>query len=233
MIALITGASRGIGRAIAKRLCKRYRIATFDIFPQEEPLKNEIFVKVDVASQSEVKEGVKRIIEEGETIDVLVNNAGITRDCLLLRMSDSDWDRVLDINLKGAFLCSREVLKVMIKQRQGKIINISSIVGLLGNIGQSNYAASKGGLISLTKSLAKEVASWNITVNAIAPGFIETEMTLKLKENLREEICSKIPLKRFGKPEDVAGLVQFLASDDASYITGEVITIDGGLSIAL
>lgn len=233
MVALITGGSRGIGRAIAKRLSERYRIATFDIIPPEEPLKDEIFIKVDITSKKEVKEGVENIIKVAGRIDVLVNNAGITRDCLILRMSEEDWDRVLDTNLKGAFLCSSEVGKVMIKQRQGRIINISSIIALMGNIGQSNYAASKGGLISLTKSLAKELALRNITVNAIAPGFIETEMTLKLKDGLRKEICEKIPLKRFGKPEDIAGLVNFLTSDDASYITGEVIVIDGGLSISL
>lgn len=232
-VALITGGSRGIGRAIAKRLCGRYKIATFDILSPEEPLKDEIFINVDITSSHEVKEGVERIIKEAGRIDVLVNNAGITKDVLLLRMSDEDWDRVLNINLKGAFLCSREVSKVMVKQRQGKIINISSIIGLMGNIGQSNYASSKGGLISLTKSLAKELALRNITVNAIAPGFIETKMTLKLKDEIRNEICERIPLKRFGKPEDIASLVEFLTQDDASYITGQVITIDGGLSIAL
>lgn len=233
MLALITGGARGIGRAIAKRLSKRYRIATFDIFPPEEPLKDEIFVKVDITSKDQIKEGIERIIKEEGTIDVLVNNAGITRDGLALRLSDDDWDRVLDINLKGAFLCSQQVSKVMIKQKEGKIINISSIIGIMGNIGQSNYAASKGGLIALTKSLSKELSSRNITVNAIAPGFIETEMTLKLKEELRKEISEKIPLKRFGKPEDIASLVEFLTQDDASYITGEVIVIDGGLSISL
>lgn len=233
MVALITGGSKGIGRAIAKRLSLNYRIATFDIFPPEEPLKDEIFVKVDITSPQEIKEGIEKIIKEAYRIDVLVNNAGITRDGLVLRMSDEDWDRVLDVNLKGAFLCSQQVSKIMIKQKEGRIINISSIVGIMGNIGQSNYAASKGGLIALTKSLAKELAARNITVNAIAPGFIETEMTLKLKDELRKEISEKIPLKRFGKPEDIAGLVQFLISDDASYITGEVIVIDGGLSISL
>lgn len=231
MVALITGGSKGIGRAIAERLSKRYRIATFDIFPPEKPLKDEIFVKVDITSKDQIKEGIEKILKEEGRIDVLVNNAGITRDGLALRMSDDDWDRVLDVNLKGAFLCSQQVSRVMIKQREGKIINISSIIGIMGNIGQSNYAASKGGLIALTKSLSKELASRNITVNAIAPGFIETEMTMGLNEELKKEILEKIPLKRFGKPEEVAGLVEFLT--DASYITGEVIVIDGGLSISL
>ncbi len=233
MLALITGGSRGIGRAIAKKLSERYRIATFDIEPPQELTKNEIFINVDITLSNDIKEGIEKIIKESGRIDVLVNNAGITRDGLSLRMTDSDWDRVLDINLKGAFLCSREVSKVMIKQKKGKIINISSIIGIMGNIGQSNYAASKGGLIALTKSLAKELAGRNITVNAIAPGFIETEMTLKLKDEMKNTIIEKIPLKRFGKPEDIAGLVQFLTSDYASYITGETIIIDGGLSIAL
>jgi 3-oxoacyl-[acyl-carrier protein] reductase len=185
--------------------------------------------RTDVSSPSEVEEMVRKVIQEWGRVDILVNNAGITRDSLLLRMKDQEWDLVLDVNLKGAFLCSREVLRPMIRQRWGRIINIASVVGAIGNVGQANYVSSKAGLMGLTKATAREVASRGVTVNAIAPGFIETDMTRNLSEEIRQAMLKQIPLGRFGNPEDVAGAVLFLASEASSYITGQVIHINGGL----
>lgn len=233
-IALVTGGSRGIGRAIAERLIKEgAKVWIADI--NEELLKeaaSEIGafpVKMDVTSEEEVKSGVKKILEEDGKIDFLVNNAGITRDGLLMRMKLSDWEAVLKVNLTGAFLVTREVIRGMIRQRSGAIVNIASVVGEMGNAGQANYSASKAGLIGFTKSVAKEVASRNVRVNAVAPGFVITPMTEKLPDRVKEEYFKAIPLGRFSTPEEIASVVAFLLSDDASYITGEVIKVNGGL----
>jgi len=185
----------------------------------------------DVSKHSEVKQAVDAALAQMGRVDILVNNAGITRDNLLLRMTEAEWDAVLSVNLKGAFNCTRAVVRAMVKQRYGRIINISSVIGLRGNAGQANYAASKAGLIGLTKASAQELASRQITVNAIAPGFIETQMTQKIPEESRKRLLELIPQKKLGQPEDVARLAVFLASDDASYITGEVIRVDGGMAM--
>ncbi|MCD6453685.1 MAG: 3-oxoacyl-[acyl-carrier-protein] reductase, partial [Candidatus Aminicenantes bacterium] len=234
--ALITGGSRGIGKAIAERLIKEgAKVWIADI--NEEMLKETASaigaypVKMDVTSEEEVISGVKTIIEKDEKIDFLVNNAGITKDGLLMRMKLSDWETVLKVNLTGAFLVTREVIKGMIRRREGAIVNIASVVGEMGNAGQANYSASKAGLIGFTKSVAKEVASRNIRVNAVAPGFVITPMTEKLPEKVKEEYFKAIPLGRFSTPEEIASVVAFLLSDEASYITGEVIKVNGGLYI--
>lgn len=241
--AIVTGGTRGIGKAIVYELAKEnYNIGLnflkcLDLAEKiKKDLEDNFKVKIillqgDVSIESDVKKIVKSFTDEFGKIDLLVNNAGITKDNLILRMSLEDFAKVLNTNLVSAFLMTREVLPFMIKEKKGVIINISSVVGIFGNKGQGNYSASKGGLISFTKSIAKEVASRNIRVNAIAPGFIETDMTGSLSEETREKILGMIPLKRFGKPEDVAKLVTFLASDDSSYITGQVFIIDGGLSL--
>jgi 3-oxoacyl-[acyl-carrier protein] reductase len=184
---------------------------------------------MNVTDGKQVSEVCDKIVADFGRVDILVNNAGVTRDQLLMRMSEEDWDLVLGINLKGAFLCTKAMVRTMMKQRSGRIINIASIIGLTGNAGQSNYAASKAGVIGLTKSTARELASRNITVNAIAPGFIETQMTAVLSEEVRKSMMSRIPLGRLGRPEDVADAVLFLASDRAGYITGQVLTVDGGM----
>jgi 3-oxoacyl-[acyl-carrier protein] reductase len=237
--ALITGSARGIGKAIGERLAASgARVVVSDVLiEQAENTAREfgdkgyeaIAVKADVTSAEDVNRLLESTIARFQTIDILVNNAGITRDALLIRMSEEDWDRVLDINLKGAFLMTKGAAKIMMKQRSGRIINISSDIGRMGNAGQANYAASKAGLIGLTKTAAKELAGRNITVNAIAPGFIATDMTEKLSDAAREAILNNIPLQRVGTPQDIAAVVAFLASDDASYITGQVISVDGGL----
>ncbi len=238
-VALVTGGGRGIGRAIVLALAKEGAdIVTCDInlenlkevASEVEKLGRKILIqKVDVSKISEVNELVKKALDKFVKIDILVNNAGITRDNLILRMSEEEWDQVLDINLKGTFNCLKAIARPMMKARSGRIINIASVVGMMGNPGQANYAASKAGIIGLTKSAAKELASRGINVNAIAPGFIKTIMTETLSDEVKEKLINRIPLKRLGEVADVADLVVFLASGDASYITGEVIKIDGGM----
>ena len=238
-VALITGGARGIGFAIAQRLSSDgYRIVVADILEDAaresaEKLSAEghdcVAVAGDVSKPADVDSMFKSVEEKFGAVDILVNNAGITRDNFLMRIGEEDWDLVMNVNLKGSYLCSKAASRGMMKKRWGRIINISSVVGVMGNAGQSNYAASKAGLIGFAKSLAKELAGRNITVNAIAPGFIETEMTEKLPDAAREGFLSVIPLKRAGTPDDVAGIVSFLASDSAAYITGQVIHCDGGM----
>ena len=238
-VAFVTGASRGIGRAIALTLCR----GGFDIVVASPEIeKNEevaeeiracsgeaITINLDVTSANSIKEAVAKTLADKTRIDVLVNNAGITRDGLAMRMKQADWDLVLKINLTGAFLCSQAVLPMMMRNRWGRIINIASVVGQAGSAGQANYAASKAGLIGVTKTLAQEMASRNITVNAVAPGYIDTDMTKVLPEEVRAKILASVPLGRMGKPEDIAAAVKFLASEDAGYITGQVIAVNGGM----
>lgn len=239
-VALITGATRGIGKEIAYKLAKEgydislnYRKETEEL----ESLKKEIesngvkchLVQGDVSSFEDCERIAKETIEELGSIDVLVNNAGITKDGLLMRMKKEDFTDVIDINLVGTFNMTRNVVPIMVKQKSGRIINISSVVGIVGNAGQTNYSASKAGIIGFTKSLAKEVASRNILVNAVAPGFIATDMTSVLSEKVQEGINEQIPLKKMGTAEDVAKAVKFLASEDSSYITGQVLNVDGGM----
>ena len=238
--ALITGAIRGIGKQIAITLAKQgYNIA-LNYRKENEELENTkkeieeigvqvLAVKGDVANFEECENFVKQVIERFGQIDVLVNNAGITKDMLLMRMKKEDFEQVIDTNLVGTFNVTKNVVPYMMKARSGRIINISSVVGISGNAGQTNYSASKAGIIGFTKSLAKEIASRNIFVNAVAPGFIETNMTDVLKDDVKQEIAKNIPLKRMGTAQDVANVVKFLASDDSSYITGQVINVDGGM----
>ena len=240
-VALITGSARGIGKAIALELANHgANIVINDILPKSEidktleevkQIGNKVLgIRADITSFDEVKNMMKEIINQFGKIDILVNNAGITRDSLLIRMKEEDWDAVIRINLKGTFNCSKAVAKYMMKQKSNdKIVNIASVIGLVGNIGQANYSASKAGIIGLTKSIAKEFALRNINVNAIAPGFIETDMTKKLPEKIREDLQQQIPLKRLGTVQDVAKVVYFLVSDAANYITGQVINVDGGM----
>ena len=239
-VALITGATRGIGKEIALELAQNgFDIAVNYRSMQEgmEELKKEIeeygvrceFVGADVANFEQCESMVKETVEKFGKIDILVNNAGITKDGLIMRMKKEDFEAVIDINLIGTFNVTRNVIPYMIKQKSGRIINVSSVVGVAGNAGQTNYSASKAGVIGFTKSLAKEVASRNILVNAIAPGFIDTDMTKVLSDNVKEGINEQIPLRRMGSPKEVAKVVKFLASEDSSYITGQVINIDGGM----
>ncbi|NLJ68355.1 MAG: 3-oxoacyl-[acyl-carrier-protein] reductase [Firmicutes bacterium] len=236
-VVIVTGGGRGIGQAIALRLAQEgAKVAICDVQNSEETAARivelggaALALKVDITADSQVKEAVETILSEWGAVDILVNNAGITRDGLLMRMQESEWDAVLDVNLKGAFLFSRAVLRPMLKQRRGRIISIASIVGLMGNPGQTNYAASKAGLIGFSKSLAREVASRGITVNCVAPGFIASDMTDALSEAQRKALLDQVPLGEIGLPEDVAAAVAFLASDDARYITGQTINVDGGL----
>jgi len=238
-VAIVTGASRGIGRSIALALAAEgARIVAVDMAPEGvEALAAEIkgaggealAVQGNVTLTADAERMVEAAVEAFGRVDILVNNAGITRDGLLLRMKDEDWDAVLNVNLKGAFLCSRAASKVMAKQRYGRIINIASIVGQMGNAGQANYCASKAGLMGLTKSNARELAKRNVTVNAVAPGFIATDMTEALPEKVRQELAAQIPLERLGSADDIANAVVFLAAERSGYITGQVIGVNGGM----
>ncbi len=238
-VAFVTGASRGIGKSIALRLCR----SGFQIVVASPELENNELVAgqirdaggtastldFNVASLDSIKQGVAAALKEFGKIDVLVNNAGITRDGLAMRMKPEDWRLVLDVNLNGAFFTTQQILPGMLRERWGRIINIASVVGQSGNPGQANYVTSKAGIIGLTKALAQEVGSRNITVNAVAPGFIETDMTAKLPQEVRDRMLATVSLRRPGQPEDVANAVNFLASDDAAYITGHVVNVNGGM----
>lgn len=241
-IALVTGASRGIGRAIALSLARAGAKVFINYQGNEkaaletQTLLEEIggageIIKADVSSADEVNKMVKNIIDKHQHLDILVNNAGITRDALIMRMKDEEWHKVIDTNLTGVFNCIKAVTRPMMKQRSGKVVNISSVVGINGNAGQINYSAAKAGVIGITKSAAKELASRGIMVNAVAPGYIGTDMTDNLDEKVIESIVSHIPLGRVGNPEDVARLVLFLAGPNADYITGQVISVDGGMNM--
>jgi 3-oxoacyl-[acyl-carrier protein] reductase len=238
-VALVTGGARGIGKAIAMALAKAGAdIVVADVNLAEaqkttgeiEALgRQSMALFMDVTDYAKVEEAVNKILDKFTKLDILINNAGITKDNLLLRMGQQEWDAVLTVNLKGAFNCIKAVSRPMVKQRSGKIVNIASIIGIIGNPGQANYAASKAGLIALTKTAAKELASRNINVNAIAPGFIQTDMTAKLPQELQQKMKEAIPLDKFGTPDDVAAACLFLASEDSSYITGQTIVVDGGM----
>jgi len=237
-VVIVTGSARGIGCRIAERYAEQGARVVISDLDQGEVDKvaarigeQTIGIKVDVANSEAVTKLFDQTLERFGRVDIVVNNAGITRDSLMIRMAEKDWDMVLDINLKGAFLVTKTAGKIMMKQRSGRIVNISSIVGLSGNAGQSNYAASKAGLIGLTKSAAKELAPRGITVNAVAPGYILTEMTEKLPEAAQQEFLSKALVRRAGEPDDIASAVLFLSSEEASYITGQVLAVDGGLSV--
>lgn len=238
--ALVTGASRGIGRAIALKLAEKGAKVAVN-FAGNEERANEVVqtivdnggeaiaIQANVSQFEEVQSMVKTVISTFGSLDILVNNAGITKDNLIMRLKEDEWDEVLNVNLKGVFHCTKAVTRQMMRQRQGRIINISSIVGVSGNPGQANYVAAKAGVIGLTKTTAKELASRNITVNAIAPGFIETDMTDELDDAIKEEMLKQIPLASFGQPEDVANVVAFVASDESAYMTGQTLHIDGGM----
>lgn len=241
-IVLVTGEGRGIGASIAKRFASEGAEVIVNYSGNDEAAQKTVDeitatggqaqkYKCSVNDSESVKVMIDEIIKKFGRIDILVNNAGITKDGLMLRMTDEDFDRVIDVNLKGTFNCTKYVSKYMLKQKSGKIINISSVVGLSGNAGQVNYSASKAGIIGITKSAAKELSSRGITVNAVAPGYVDTDMTKVLSDNIRNEILKNIPLQRMGNVEDISNCVAFLASEDASYITGQVISVDGGMHI--
>lgn len=239
-IALVTGGSRGIGRSIAERLAKEGFYVVINYVSNEEAAKDVLsaiesaggkgqIAGFDVSDFDATQKAVEDIVEELGGLHILINNAGITQDTLLMRMKEDDWTSVISINLNGVFNCTKAVTRVMIKQRYGRIINLTSVVGEMGNSGQTNYAASKSGIIGFTKAAARELASRSVTVNAVSPGFIETDITQALTEEIRKSYIEKIPLGRFGSPEDITGVVAFLTSDEASYITGEVIRVNGGI----
>jgi 3-oxoacyl-[acyl-carrier protein] reductase len=242
-VAIVTGAGRqgkGIGRSISLALAGEGADIVISDFVVENALavaqevqettgRRTLAVQANVSVAADVERMVEETMSAFGRVDVLVNNAGITRDNLLMRMSEEEWDSVLDSNLKGAFLCTRAVTRIMLKQKSGKIVNVASVMGIVGNAGQANYSASKGGMIALTKSTAKELGSRGITANAVAPGFIQTAMTDVLKEELREQMLKQVPLARLGTPEDVAKVILFLSTDESSYVTGQVVSIDGGL----
>lgn len=239
-VALITGASRGIGRAVAVGLAAAGAKVVINYAGNETAARDvehqitasggeALVVQGDVSAAAAAEQLVARGLEVFGRIDILVNNAGITRDNLLLRMKEEDWDAVLNTNLKGVYHCTRAVVRPMMKQRQGRIVNMASVVGIMGNAGQANYAAAKAGVIGFTKAMAKELASRGITVNAVAPGFISTDMTRALSEQVRQDLARQIPLGRLGSPEDVANVVLFLVSPWADYVTGQVINVDGGM----
>jgi 3-oxoacyl-[acyl-carrier protein] reductase len=238
-VALVTGGGRGIGKQIALTLAQEGAdIVIWDVNLQEAEKacleiqvlgRKTLCAQVDVTDYKQVEDAINKILDKFTKVDILINNAGITKDNLLLRMSQQDWDAVLGVNLKGTFNCIRAASRVMIKQRSGKIVNIASIIGIIGNAGQANYSASKAGIIALTKTAAKELASRNINVNAVAPGFIQTDMTAKLSEDVREKMLAAIPLAKMGSPSDVANVCLFLASKEAEYITGQTIVVDGGM----
>lgn len=241
-VALVTGASRGIGRAVALKLSDagaKVAINFAGNLAKAEEVKAEIearggealLVQGNVDNFEVVNNVVKKIVETWGTVDILINNAGITRDNLLIKMSESDFDEVIATNLKGVFNCTKAVTRMMMKNRSGRIVNMTSVVALMGNVSQANYAAAKAGIIGFTKSAAKELASRGVTVNAIAPGFINTDMTAKLSEKIHEETLNQIPMGKIGTPEDVANLAAFLVSDQAAYITGQVINVDGGMAM--
>jgi 3-oxoacyl-[acyl-carrier protein] reductase len=235
-VVMVTGGAAGIGRVTAEAFAREgAKLAICDVNPEAGEVAAKAlgpeasFQKVDVAREAAVSAWADEVAKHYGRIDVLVNNAGITRDALLLRLKEADWDLVMNINLKGAFLCTRAVVRYMAQQRSGRIVNVASVVGVIGNVGQANYVASKAGLIGLTKTVAREFAGRGITVNAVAPGFIETQMTAVLSEKVREAFLTQIPLGRAGSPEDVAAAVTFLASDQAAYLTGQVLHVSGGM----
>lgn len=241
LVAVVTGGARGIGKEIVKNLClKGHKVYIWDVLEEEgrktvEEMKalpaQCDFTKVDITDEKSCEDAVKALSDKGEYISILVNNAGITKDNLIMKMPVDDFKKVLEVNLLGAFVCTKKVIRQMIRNKYGKIVNISSVIGLFGNAGQTNYASSKAGLIGLTKSTAKEVASKGITVNAVCPGFIESDMTAKLPEEVKKAYMENIPARKFGTPKDVANVVSFLVSDESSYLTGETIRIDGGLAM--
>ena len=241
-VALVTGGARGIGQAIAMAFAREgadivvadvnLEVAQKTASEIEALGRKALALEMDVTDYAKVEDGMNKILDKFGKVDILVNNAGITKDNLILRMSQGEWDAVINVNLKGTFNCIKAVSRPMVKQRSGKIISIASIIGLMGNAGQANYAASKAGIIALTKTVAKELASRNINANAVAPGFIQTEMTAKLPEVVKAKMLEAIPLAKLGTPQDVANVCLFLASEDSNYITGQVITVDGGMVMA-
>ncbi len=241
-VVLVTGSAQGIGREIALAFAREGAdvvISDINLSKSAETSREiealgvkSLAVELNVVDYAKVEETLNKILDKFTKVDILVNNAGITKDNLMLRMSDADWDAVINVNLKGTFNCTKAVSRVMMKQRRGKIVNIASIIGIIGNPGQANYSASKAGIIALTKTTAKEFASRNININAVAPGFIQTEMTAKLPQEVKEKMLSLIPMNRLGLPLDVANACLFLASEEASYITGQTIVVDGGMVMA-